>query len=256
MKNLKKILITAMIGIIAVLSLSVQAFAEVNNSSTPRVIDEEELISEKEENELYQKIQQLTDKFDIDIAIVTNYSLEGYSPRQYAEMLYRNGKYGVGENNDGLLLLVSMEERDWYIFTNGEAHEVIADDEIDGLGSKFTSYLTQGEYYTAFDKFLDSVEKEFKKDQILGIIIPIGIGFGVSLIAALITVLVFKSQLKSVKFEYAAKAYEVDNSFKLTRSNDIFLYKTVTKTKKPDTSSSGGSSGGGSSSSGGGGGKF
>lgn len=255
MKNLKKILIAAMVGIIAVFSLSTQVFAKVNDSSNPRVIDGEDLITENEEDELSKKIQQLTDKYDIDIAIVTNYTLEGYSPRNYAEMLYKTGKYGVGKKDDGLLLLISMEERDWYIFTNGEGHKVIADKEIDKLGSTFTSYLTSGEYYTAFNKFLDSVEKEFKKDKVLGIVIPIGIGFGVSLIAALITVFVFKSQLKSVKFEYAAQAYEVDGSFKLTRSNDIFLYRTVTKTKKPDTSSSG-SSGGGSSSSGGGGGKF
>ena len=70
--------------------------------------------------------------------------------------------------------------------------------------------------------------------------IPISIGIGVTL--ALIIVGVMKSKLKTVRFQTAANSYMKKGSLALTESSDLFLYHTVTRTAKPESSSSSGGS--------------
>ena len=48
-------------------------------------------------------------------------------------------------------------------------------------------------------------------------------------VAAVITVFVFKSRLKSVSFKSEANDYLINGSFNLTESKDIFIEKTVSK---------------------------
>ena len=89
--------------------------------------------------------------------------------------------------------------------------------------------------------------------------IPISLVVGVVL--SLMVVGTMKSKLKTVRFQAAANNYVKAGSMNLTERRDIFLYNTMTKTKKEknDSSSGGGSSTHTTSSgstAGGGGGKF
>lgn len=60
----------------------------------------------------------------------------------------------------------------------------------------------------------------------------------VGLIAAIITVLILRGQLKSVKKAKNASRYVNVGSFLLTEKRDIFLYSTISKTPKPQNNSS------------------
>lgn len=65
----------------------------------------------------------------------------------------------------------------------------------------------------------------------------LGIGF----LIAIIAVSVMKSKLKSVRRQPAASSYIRPDSFQVTQSQDIFLYRNVTRTARPkDTGSSSG----------------
>jgi len=56
---------------------------------------------------------------------------------------------------------------------------------------------------------------------------------GIGLLIGLITVLVMRSQLKSVRPQNAAMNYVIPGSFQLRHSRDIFLYRNVTRTPRP-----------------------
>ena len=64
------------------------------------------------------------------------------------------------------------------------------------------------------------------------------IAVAVGLIAAFITCMVLRGQLKSVKNARNASSYVKYGSFVLTEKHDIFLYSTVTKTPRPQNNSS------------------
>lgn len=61
----------------------------------------------------------------------------------------------------------------------------------------------------------------------------IWICIGAGVVIGLIAVLVMKSNLRSVRFRSGAGEYVTPGSFRLTASQDIFLYKTVTRIEKP-----------------------
>ena len=294
MKRLNKILFAGIICLLLMTPLSLNVSAELLDESLPRVVDDADLLTENEEKSLENQIKAITDEYDFDVVLVTADTLGGKSPMEYADDYYDYNGYGANKDCDGVLLLVSMEDRDWWISTTGYGIKAFTDYGIDKAGEKFVSYLSNAEYSQGFEKFLNitedyitaakqgkpydinnvyltkeeaekeriRLEKENKK-QFYGSIIGC---FVIGFVAALITVLVFKSQLKSVRFQGGAANYEVNGSLNLTRSNDVFLYKNVSKRRRAESSGGGHSGGGGGGSSthvsssgtthGGGGGKF
>ena len=275
MNSFKKIFIAAATCLSMLIPFSLSASAELLDDILPRIVDNAELISQSEEQMLNDKINDIISKYDFDVVIVTENSIGDYSPMEYADDFYDYGGYGANSAGDGVLLLISMADRDWWISTKGYGITAFTDYGIDKAGEIITPDLSAADYDAAFEKFL-SVTDEYLKEAKAGtpydidnkymtssdktktLLISIGIGLGIGLIAAIIVAFVLKSQLTFVKFEYAAKNYEVNGSFKLNRQNDVFLYRNVTKTRKAENSGGGSSTHRSSSGSshGGGGGKF
>ena len=83
----------------------------------PRLVDKAELLSDSEKTELLYTLDEISERQQVDVVVLTVPSLEGASPMEYADDFYDNNGYGFGDNHDGILFLISMEERDWYIST-------------------------------------------------------------------------------------------------------------------------------------------
>ncbi|MBE6844451.1 MAG: TPM domain-containing protein [Ruminococcus sp.] len=275
MKVLKKIFAVAAAAFTMLMPVSFSASAELINPELPRVIDNAELFSDSEEQALNDKINEIISAYDFDVVILTEESIGGESPMNYADDYYDYEGYGANGNGDGVLFLINMDERDWWISTKGYGITVFTDYGIEKIEEIVVPELSGGFYFDAFELFLQTTEEYIKAansgepydvdnkymttdDKFKSILISVGVGLGIGLVVALIVVLVFKSQLKSVEFEYAAREYEVKNSFNVTRSNDIFLFRNVTKRKKPENNGGGSSThiSSSGSSHGGGGGKF
>ncbi len=263
MKKFKKLLLSGIICLMFIMPLSLNVSAELLDESLPRVVDDADLLTENEEKSLESKIKAITDKYDFDIVLVTADTLGGKTPMAYADDYYDYNGYGANKNCDGVLLLVSMEDRDWWISTKGYGIKAFTDSGIQKAGETFVSYLSDGEYSRGFESFLNTTEDYVSaaKNQVKNrVIMAIGGSFLAALIAAIVTVLILKFQLKSVKFQSGAAHYEVAGSMNITRSNDVFLFKNISKTRRAESNSGGGGSSTHTSSSGsthgGGGGKF
>ena len=104
--------------------------------------------------------------------------------------------------------------------------------------------LSEGDYNGAFNLFADLCEDEIsthgKIQFSILYLFPAAI---IGVIIAFISVLVMKGQLKSVRYEPAARNYLRNGSLVISERADTFLYSTVSKRAKPkDTGSSGGGS--------------
>ena len=73
----------------------------------------------------------------------------------YADDYYDYNGYGAGADNDGILLLLSMEDRDWWISTTGYGIDAFTDYGIDVIGDEIVPDLSNGDYYSAFTEFID-----------------------------------------------------------------------------------------------------
>ena len=223
---------------------STVAYAE----NSDRVVDNADLLTDAEEASLEEQYTQIAEKYQYDIAVVTTNTLNGKSAQDYADDYYYDNGYGYGENRDGLMLLVSMEDRDWHITTRGKGEENFSSRDIDDISGAFLSDLSAGNYYEAFRIF---------GEESMSVGLRALIAAGAGLVIALIVFAVLMSQLKSVRVKREAQDYVREGSFHLTRSNDLFLYRTVDRRKiERDNDDHGSHSTSDGGSAGGGGGKF
>lgn len=208
------------------------------------LVDDAELLTASEEAELLTRLIYLTEKYQAEVIVITLHSTQGQSADDIVEMLYDELDYGYGSNRDGVMLMVSMEEREYRILSNGYAADAITMENIDDIGEIVAPELSDGNYAEAFDKFADRCEyyldghlNGFPFDFVGNLVVSLVIG----LIVAVITVLILRGQLKSVKKQYQANVYIRDGSMKVTQATDLYLYRNVTRRAKPKSSSSSGS---------------
>ena len=256
---MKKKLITLLLCLLFV-SVLLQPVAA---SGLPLVVDEAGLLTQEEIDDLSQYAQSLGSAYGMDIVIVTVNSLNGLSAANYADSFYDLNGYGVGPDYDGILLLLAMESREWYISTCGAARYAVPDREINNLFGSMSSYLSGGDYYRAFlayltrvGEYLDAYENGGSSDTAPGfgakqIFISLGIGLAVGGV----TLIVMRSMMNTKRPQRAAADYLDRDTYQLKVQRDMFLYSRVSKVPRPKNNSSG-SSGGGGRSHGGGGGRF
>lgn len=229
------------------------AFCLTVNATAARVVDGADLLTDAEETALATSLDSISQTYDVDVVVVTTDSTNGKSPRAYADDYYDYNGYG----SDGVLLLISMEDRDWWISTTGMCIDAITDSDIDSIGDWMLDDLSNGDYAAAFDTFADECAY-YINGAVNGFPFDFGTNLTVSLVIglviALIVVLIMKGQLKSVRRKDAAGDYVRSGSMQVTQAYDFFLYRNVSRQKKPESSST--HSGSSGRSHGGGGGKF
>lgn len=230
----------------------------------PRLVDDAALLSESEQSSLLARLDEISERQQLDVVVVTNNSLDERTVEQYADDFYDYNGYGYGEDDDGILLLVSMDTREWAISTFGKGIDVFTDDGQKYITDKITSYLHDGDYYEGFNCFADLCDEFISQYNETGVAFdydnmpkePFG-WFGalagasiIGLAAGLIVALSLKSQLTSVAPQATANAYAKKGSLNVTERTDLFLYHNITRTAKPkdnEGSSGGHSHSGGSS---------
>lgn len=246
-------------GLILALLLMLGCFSTVAYAeNSDRVVDNADLLTDAEEAKLEEQYAQIAEEYQYDIAVVTTNLLNGKSARDYADDYYYDNGYGYGDSRDGLMLLVSMEDRDWHITTRGKGEENFSSRDIDDISNAFLGNLSAGNYYEAFRIFGEESESVIAAtEEPMSVGMRMLIAAGVGLVIALIVFAVLMSQLKSVRVKHEAQDYVRDGSFRLTRANDLFLYRTVDRQKiEHDSDDHGSHSTSDGGSAGGGGGKF
>lgn len=270
---MKKKISVLLFAIVLCLGTAIPAFATETEGFADeyyRVVDMADLLTDSEETALIEKLDEISLRQNMDVVVATTEDLEGYSVTEYADLLYKQCQFGYGDSNDGLLLLISMEDRDWYISTCGYGITAFTDAGIKYIRNQIKPDLSDGNYAAAFSEYAelcddfitqarngDPYDSHNLPSEPLSLIwIPIAVIIG--FVIAKIIVGNMKSKLKTVRKQAAANSYVRNGSMNVTESRDLFLYQTVTRAEKPKNNSSGSSTHTSSSGTthGGGGGKF
>ena len=215
------------------------AAAETTEAPVPEneqfLYDEADLLTDSEEVTLVEKLKDVSRACNAQLVVVTIASMDGGDIDSYVDYLYDSMGFGYGENHDGVLLLVCMDPREYRILSNGYAGTAIGPDQIDTLCDFMETYLPNGHYTSAFHSFADQ-SGEFLEYYLMGSPFKVGKSLAISLIigiiAGLIVAFILKGQLKSVRKQNQAHRYVKPDSMTVNIQYDIFLYRTVTRTKK------------------------
>ena len=172
--------------------------------------------------------------------------------------LYHANELGMGENRDGIIILLSMDERDYAMFVYGEYAEYAFDEYgKEKLEEQFLGDFGENDWYGGISNYLDACEEYLTKaDAGKPVRRPYWIWFvisaGCSCLAAGTVCLWLLRKMKSVHQKAEADAYLTAGGLHLTKQYDRYTHTTETRTKI-QKESSGGSGGSTYSESGGGG---
>ncbi len=228
-----------------------------------KVVDEAGLLTYEEEQELQERLSGIAEEYQSDVVVATVDSCRGMDVQSFTDRYYYENGYGYGPEIDGIILLVSMQERRFHLATRGSAIDTFTDYGLEVIDDEITPYLREGEYAKAFETFADLAEEFLEEDEnglpydtnhvyedrsarLVNSMIHFMFAMGIGLFAAIVTLVVLFQQLRSVHVKNEARDYVRSGSFRVTRANDIFLYRTVSRRKIERENSSGGGHGGGS----------
>lgn len=260
-----------------------EAAAEPENSAVPvfpYVLDRAELLSDSQREALEQKAAALSEQHQCSLYIVTVEDHTGYNYDVYeaAKGIFEYYNLGWGDGHDGVILLLSMKERDYAFTGHGSRGETVCGRESSWLiEDAFLDNFRNNDWKGGFEDYLDACAAQLTKlekgeditegaDIITG---PDGLDYHdynnpyaqrepsilprllvvifVPLVIALIVCSTFKAQMKTAHEATRADEYLVPHSMHLGTTIDRFTHRTESRTLIETDSTHRVSGGGGSS---------
>ena len=255
---MKKQLFCLLAALMLLFGLSMSASAY----DSAHVFDYAGLLTDSEGSALEARCQETEDTYGCGVYIVTvdDYSLyhDAGSIENFSEGFFLDFELGTGEDQNGILLALSMAERDYDLCAHGETGNRAFTDYGKGVLAEryFLSAFGEDDWYTGFNRYVDGCAEFLRMDaqgepfdqatdperlediQVLKwlavILVP--------LLTALVACLVMKGKMKTARKQTHADAYIPQNGVRLTRQDDVYLTTTQTRVKIETQKSSGGTS--------------
>ncbi|MCI7145611.1 MAG: TPM domain-containing protein [Clostridiales bacterium] len=251
---MRRKLFTIILSLILLTGSVMVVSAEEGAEHPARFVDDAYLLSEEQGEALNDKLDEISERQNCDVCIVTVNSLGNKTSTEFADDYYDYNGYGLGKNYDGIMLVLSMEDRDWAITTCGYGITAFTDAGQEYIMDRVLPSLGEDDYVTGFDKFANQcdifieqarTDKPYDKGHMpdsmtarayVMLIIP-------CFIAALIISFVKRSRkkksLKMVKKKAGAREYI--GSVDIREKRDKFLYDNVVRVPLDDDDDGGSS---------------
>ncbi len=141
MKRLLPFVLTAFIFVFSVSSVAYNGYTYVN-----MIADDADLFSEYEESEIQTAIDDFSEEKNYSLIVVTTEFTSGVSSEEYADDYYDYLIDNEGLQENGLLFLIDMDNRNVWISTCGECQLAYNDSEIDTIIDSGYDSLVNGDY--------------------------------------------------------------------------------------------------------------
>ena len=240
MEMKKKCILSLLLALCLVLSLGGVALAS-SQITMPHVTDAVGLLSNEEIMALEQQAGQIEDSYGCApyILVVENYRdyEDTYDVFEAGMNLYERWGLGYGQEKNGLLLLLSMAERDCALVTYGSvAHRAFTDYGQDYLCEQFLDNFRNDDWAGGFQDYLNTGAWLLEQAK-NGMPYDVGTapkGFNplivvIPLVLALAVCLVLTGQMKTAKRKTEAGDYMVQGGVEMRVVQDIFTHRTVTR---------------------------
>ena len=227
-------------------SFKMISYGNTAKENTPKVdpnekiYDYADLLSDSEENDLYNIILDYIEKTNLDMAIVTISENNKSSAMNYADDFYDYNNFGVGDSHDGILFLIDMDNRIMWISTTGTAIQLY-DSHIDSILDDCSPFIKSSNYFECANQFIKSSRKTYINSKRAYWILGFTFITIVSLLIPTIFCMIHKMIHRPVKLATNADPYLDRMSIKMTKSSDTFIRSHTSRTAKNTDSSSSGS---------------
>ena len=218
-----------------------------------KVYDFADILTKDEEDKLYKHVKNFVDGANMDYVLVTTSKNNKASASKYARDFYDYNDFGIGDSYDGVIFLVDMDTREFYMSTSGAAIKMYNNKRIAKLLDSVKSYFVDGDYGDGTIKFIEKLDyyasvgypsADGEEPRVTGIARlkmlhwPSIFIFSIAATAFVMYILISNSKLArqaNSSRHYLTKA-------DVSKRDEIFMGKTVHHTARVDSSSSGGGS--------------
>ncbi len=242
---MKKRLLSLALAMLLALCLCIPAAAY----GTEYIFDTVGLLSQEELDALEAQAEALSRQYGCGIytVIVDDYYAYGDSVSLAAQRIFEDNGFGLGEQQNGIILLLSMADRDYSISVSGETaeyaftsygREQLADEFLGALGQNDWAGAIR-DYITAGGAYLDLAERgaPVRKSPVRGILF----GSAIGCFAAFVVCMLLKGKMASVRRGTLAREYVAPGGLTLTEHYDHYTHTTETRRTIKDDSDSGSS---------------
>lgn len=276
MKRLALIILT-ILGIMMTTTTVFAATMELGEtkydlSSFEYFFDDACLLSDDEYIEVEKMAREMSEELGFGIYFLSVDDMWDYGYTDAFELAkdwFLHEDFGYGPEGDGIFLVLSMEDRDFYLVTHGYGEEAFSDAARDHVCDEFIDDFGDNEWYEGIRDYIECAGeltrraqagdpygiKDEMKGAILVCAIIVGICFIVSLFIAKLIMNGYVNEMNNAVLATEAKDYITAGSVVISEKSDSFEYETVHRETIKSSSGSGGgyshSSGGGFSGSGG-----
>lgn len=231
-----------LILLLTLLALPVQA------SEHRFVFDEAFLLSVPKAEELDTMASEISGRYGCGVYIVTllDYSEYGSDVRDAAESYFLAHDLGIGEDDNGIMLMLSMADRDYALIAHGNlGNAAFTDYGKDILSEAFLDDFRYDSWVNGFSDYMDTSEKLLLAAASgTPVDIEQGSGVGLTLIMVLLipTLIagiacgVMAASMKSARSKTNANDYS--RGVQITDRRDRFITRTVVRQKIESSSSS------------------
>lgn len=218
------------------------------------VTDAALLLTDDEWEMLEDRAGQISRQYRCGVYIVTvddfTYYVDTDSIYEAAKAIYRDYDLGLGEEQSGVLLLLSMAERDYSLIAYGYGNTAFTDYGKDRLAEEFLDDFGDDDWYGGFTDYLEKSAGMLKSAEegkpldvgtnpliwLVGLLISLALGC----VAALLICTFLEGKMKSVAKGSEADSYLETDSVQITAREDHFTHTTETRVKIEEKTGGGG----------------
>jgi len=244
MKYRKWCIFALLLLLIAALSLPAQA------TGFSYVHDEAMLLADAEAAQLEETAADISGRYGCGMYIVTvwDYEVYGDTVRSAAENYFLAHDFGLGSDDNGVLLMLSMAERDYALIAHGSiGNSAFTDYGKDILSEEFLDNFSYDDWAGGFADYL-TVSEQMLQSAAAGEPVDVEQGSGVGLTLVMVLLIpaliagiacaCMAASMKTARMQTHADNYRKD--VQLAGRNDRFITRTVVRQKIESSSSSGG----------------
>jgi uncharacterized protein len=263
---IKTLLLIAVVSVVLISHGSVIAYAadywdsfEIPDSrQKERLLDDADLLNDNEEAKLLDRLNSISNDHSSNVVILT---VPYHSGRiqDFADDYFDYNGFQADFDGSGVLFMLSMSDREWAISTSGNAAYAFTDYGQEYLMDQMLPYLSDGDYYDAFSKYLDVADRfltlyeqgtpydvdnaKAPKNPVAGAFVSLLIG----MVVAFAVVAFMAKDLHTVHMNASAAGYQSHSGIKMAVHHDTYVRTTTARTKLPENDGNRGGHSGGSS---------
>ena len=218
-------------------------------AAVPSVMDDAKLLSNAERAKVVSALQEIDNKYNVRVGVVTVKSIGNQKPGEFANQLIDKA-YNNGPNGNMVLLQV-VDQRKWYISTDKKLKNVVVGNEgVEYMSKAFVPYLKKNDYAGAYTVYATKAGellgyyqkngKGWKPEKGFPLLALVG-----ALVAGVAGAYIYRGRLlasmSNVRQQVEANAYLNKESFDLLVSEDTYMYTNVSVVPRAKSKSSDGS---------------